>query len=637
MLRFVPFLALSSLALGSASSAADDEAPKAPLAPYDTVSHLPERALARLGTTRFRHDGSVVGHLLLRGGTLLATTAHDRSVRTWDLETGRVRARVNLNSDDGVPTMISRIDDESFLVSTLAGKLIRFGADLERTDVTALDRLVRMTSAPGGERFAGVAEQSGEVELIDASGETIRTIDSGAQRAVAWRFTADGRRILIAGWNIATRHTGTAHLRLVDLETGETLVDLGLGEAYVQSLAFSPDEKRVAVGTGDGALRVVDLDSAVLSEPQSGHETAILVTEWSADGRWIATGSSRDGRISIYDGESGGFIHTFIGHAQSVAAIAFTPDGTGLVTSSSDSRIRVFETETGAPRVDLPGHTGPVRCVDWSPDGRWVVTGGYDGTARIWDAESWAEARTLRCGPGPVNDVAFSPDGEQLAVVSQDAFLRVFSLETGEPYYGVNDGEFAIFDVAWSPDGLRLATAHADGKFRLHDSLSGRVLGRRDVGHGFCFSVAFSPDGKKLAAASSTIGIWDTTDLESLRPLEGPNAPVSRLVFDANGKLWSGSADRRVIRWDLSTAKPEVEFVAHPSRVQWLTLSADQKLLATCGYGENTLRIWSAETGEALDSLVGHANIPAAVAFDPAGGRLASVAMDSNGLIWKLR
>ncbi|MFG0320070.1 MAG: hypothetical protein ACF8XB_22550 [Planctomycetota bacterium JB042] len=634
MLRLSPFLVLTSFALAPAATAADDEAPRAL---YDTLSHLPERALARLGSTRLRHDGSVVGHLLLRDGTLLATTAHDRTVRTWDLATGRLQGRVDLASDDGVPTMISRIDDENFLVSTLAGKLIRFDAELARTDVTEIERLVRVTSAPGGRRFAGAAEQSGEVELIDEAGETALTIDSGAQRAVAWRFSADGRRLAIAGWNLESRHTGTAHLRLVDLETGEPIVDLGLGESYVQSLAFSPDEKRVAVGAGDGSLRVVDLESSVLSEPQNGHETAILVTEWSADGRWIATGSSRDGRISVYDGESGGFIHTFVAHAQSVAAIGFTPDGSGLVTSSSDSRIRVFETETGAPRVDLPGHTGPVRCVDWSPDGRWVVTGGYDGTARLWDAESWVEARTLRCGPGPVNDIAFSPDGEQLAAVSQDAFLRVFSLETGEPHFGVSDGEFAIFDVAWSPDGLRLATAHADGKFRLHDALSGRVLGRRQVGHGFCFSVAFSPDGKKLAAASSTIGVWDTEDLESLRPLEGPNAPVSKLVFDADGKLWSASADRRVIRWDLPSAKPEIDFVAHPSRVQWLTISKDQKLLATCGYGENTLRIWSAETGEELDSLVGHANIPGAVAFDPAGGRLASVAMDSNGLIWKLR
>ena len=72
------------------------------------------------------------------------------------------------------------------------------------------------------------------------------------------------------------------------------------------------------------------------------------------------------------------------------------------------------------------------------------------------------------------------------------------------------------------------------------------------------------------------------------------------------------------------------------SRVQSIALSPTGDFLATCGYGENALRLWS-RSGEPVDVLPGHANIPTGVVFDPDGGRLASVGMDSNGLIWKLQ
>lgn len=603
----------------------------------DPFWQLPDRAIARLGTTRMRHDAAVAGHVLLRGGRVLVSASYDRSLRVWDPETGEERARYDFTPEEGVPTAISRVDDERFFVSLITGKGVTFDADLARVGEFSFEELASVTSGPGGAVFAGVGEQQPDVVLLDAEGSRLRAIDCGAPRAVAWRFSADGSRIAIAGWKIATRHTGTAHVLLAEVATGETLVSMDVGDSYVQSLAFSPDEKTLALGGGDGSLRLLDLEQSLLSEPQPGHEQAILVTEWSADGSWIATGSSRDGKIAIYDGESGGWIHTFQAHAQSVADLTFTSDGERLISCSSDARLKVFDPVTGNSLVQLPGHTGPVRCVDWSPDGAWVATGGFDGTVRLWSSTTWAEERTLQCGPGAVNGVRFSPDGTTLAAVSQDAFLRLFLLETGEPLYGVYDTDMAIFDVAWSPDGLQLATAHADGGFRLHDALSGRVLGRREVGHGFCFGVAFSPDGRKIAAASSQIKLYGTDELQELRPMEGPNAPVSRVIFGATGGLWSASADRRVVRWNVESAEIELEFVAHPSRVQGLALSSSGELVATCGYGENVIRLWRAESGEAVDVLAGHTNIPSAVVFDPTGARAASVAMDGTGLVWKLR
>ena len=74
---------------------------------------------------------------------------------------------------------------------------------------------------------------------------------------------------------------------------------------------------------------------------------------------------------------------TFTGHTAAVNSVAFSPDGTLLVTASLDHDARIWNVATGETVRVLEGHAGSVYGVAFSADGRWVVTAG-PGTAGIW-------------------------------------------------------------------------------------------------------------------------------------------------------------------------------------------------------------------------------------------------------------
>ena len=70
-------------------------------------------------------------------------------------------------------------------------------------------------------------------------------------------------------------------------------------------------------------------------------------------------------------------------------SVAFSPDGTRIVTGSWDRTAKVWDARTGAPLLELKG-TQTVNSVAFSPDGRRIVTGSWDGTAKVWDARTGA-------------------------------------------------------------------------------------------------------------------------------------------------------------------------------------------------------------------------------------------------------
>ncbi len=73
--------------------------------------------------------------------------------------------------------------------------------------------------------------------------------------------------------------------------------------------------------------------------------------------------------------------------------MAFSPDGSFLATAGfgDDGNLRIWDVESGEEVANLEGHSGPVFAVAWSPDGAGIVTGGVDNLVKIWDVEAGVE------------------------------------------------------------------------------------------------------------------------------------------------------------------------------------------------------------------------------------------------------
>ncbi|EMD41251.1 hypothetical protein CERSUDRAFT_101783 [Gelatoporia subvermispora B] len=266
---------------------------------------------------------------------------------------------------------------------------------------------------------------------------------------------------------------------------------------YVSSVSFSPDGARIASGSFDKTVRIWNLNpstrDAVESMVLTGHDDWIRSVAFSPDSTHVVSGSD-DQTIRIWDLETTSAVvdsdpiagHTIItehrkitAHAKPVTSVAFSPDGSHIVSGSLDKAIRIWNASTGKAKGEpLRGHSDWVLSVAFSPTGTRVVSGSRDGTVRVWDAETGAALGSTLAGDhnwvwshtDDVNSVAFSPNGLYIVSGSNDKTVRIWNTETGksigDPLIG---HQAAVSSVAISPDGKWVVSSSHDKTVRIWD------------------------------------------------------------------------------------------------------------------------------------------------------------------------
>jgi WD repeat-containing protein 61 len=143
-------------------------------------------------------------------------------------------------------------------------------------------------------------------------------------------------------------------------------------------------------------------------------------------------------------------------------------------------------------------------------------------------------------------------------------------------------------------------------------------------------SLAFSPDGGRLAAgtASGKVAIIDVETMTAT-PVEGHSLSVRSLAWSHDGlQLFSGSDDQRIHVFDASAAAGAGAslITSLSGHFHWVTsvcASPDKHILAS-GSADKTLKLWDVRKRECMHTLEGSSDKIWAVAFDPAGTRLAA-------------
>ncbi len=270
---------------------------------------------------------------------------------------------------------------------------------------------------------------------------------------------------------------------------------------------------------------------------------------FSPDGtRIMSAGGDYDGRL--WDLATRQVIRQYTGHTRQVTAVAYSPNGKLVATASLDNTVRLWNVDSGQAATTLTGHTSGVVGVAFSPSGQFIATASLDNTARLWDVASGAELARLTVYPAGVSTVTFSPDGTTIAIDGNNKTALLWNVNTHKAGTVFTGHAEYITDVAFSPDGGTLATTSYDNTVRLWDVPTGKLKFTLTGHTGYTRAVAFSPDGKVLASTSDdhTIRLWDPRTGKSIATLTAHTAEVLAIAFSRDGRIMATASNDHTIR-----------------------------------------------------------------------------------------
>ncbi|KAK3746271.1 hypothetical protein QZH41_016527 [Actinostola sp. cb2023] len=298
----------------------------------------------------------------------------------------------------------------------------------------------------------------------------------------------------------------------------------GHTEAVI-SVAFSPDGRHLASGSGDTTVRFWDVSTETPHFTCQGHNHWILHIAWSPDGKKLAS-ACKSGEIRIWDPETGKQLgKTLKGHLKWITWLSWEPlhrnaECRYLASSSKDSTIKIWDTVTCSLDKTFSSHTQSVTCVKWGGEGL-IYTSSQDRTIKVWRAKDGVLCRTLQGHAHWVNHMAlntdyslrtgaFDPtkgqtiDGFEQEALKKQSLQRYQELKGGRPERLVSGSDdFTLF--LWEPENNSKNVARMTG----HQALINQVC--------------YSPDGRLIASASfdKSVKIWNGDNGKFITSLRG--------------------------------------------------------------------------------------------------------------------
>lgn len=463
------------------------------------------------------HRAPITDIKLSKNESRIVSASRDNTIRVWDVSSG---ACVTTYSGHDLPVgFVSYSLDEKYIIS----------AGFE--GITKIwDTSIEALTTPCESHYAAVIEvifSPNKRNIITASGDrTIKLWDASTEQCMAtgehhqsfgwvplvipqdiastpfdhtrqnkglcaWprsiKFSSDG-----SAFASATEGYETA-VKLWDATTGSFRILIQDAESQIRSIVISPDDSRVFFVTRDGLARYCDTvkGSSIYT---CNDAWGVLSLAFSADGTWLITTYS-NGVIKLINSLTLEEEEITIAPGKEVWCAAISADGT-KVASVSRGKLTIFDRNTQTFNCDYPIRWGSsIEHIAYSPNSQYLAAIYLDGDVqlRAWDVATGTcvyEANIC----GLANNMAFDSTGSNLITNVGTVAFDPLPVEKYSPtdierqlpreheQIGIglsNDGEWITWNsqnMLWLPPSYRVSASDiAESTIALGSRL-GRLL-----------------------------------------------------------------------------------------------------------------------------------------------------------------
>ncbi len=542
---------------------------------------------------------------------VLATGSEKEGIFFWDVATGK-QLLVSEARDANAPGSIVSLSfaaDGKTLVSSHRKSTIAFDGKI--TVSTYRNTLVLWDSSTGK-----------EIRRLDQphlSGPTPSS--NGKWKAV---FLPDGKTIFVSG-SVNPGGVGESFLvnastfSFVDAETGEPRRHFEGHLNPVGQLYFSHDGLLIATAEegSSGKVRVWEPGSGRLVfkvGDNRGLDSAVLAFSFKEN--WLAV--PKPGEIELWNAKTGEVAQTITSEKKLPFALAFTADGTKLLTCDRGQTIRIRDLASGKELRTI--HAGENDGQNEKADGFFAVAFAPDlslaaiadqgqSTIHIWDLATGKEFKHFKRGGGGAIGLLFSSDGRTLLETTGSKIFCLWEIATGEqrrivsipvPAFGTS--------VAFSPDNRLIALGGRLGIFpkkgalsndiNIYDVSATRFISTLNGHEGAINTLSFSPDGRFLASGSRDMTglVWKVAGLAAAGPTNPLTANERAVCWtnlagnaqDAYASIWKLIADKESVDLLRDNLKPAVA-LAGSKEIQKPVGELSSEQLATRSQANNEL------------------------------------------------
>lgn len=364
---------------------------------------------------------------------------------------------------------------------------------------------------------------------------------------------------------------------LHDISTGQDEI-FAEGLTQPHSLAFSPNENKIAFVSSFREIHVWDFEKKRQLRILTGHDAGIYTVAYSNDGMNMVS-ASIDGTIRIWDAKSGKCMHILRGHTTAVRSAYFSHDNKRVVSASEDRTIRIWDVEKEICLKVYRGHTNVVNTAIFFNDDKNIASGAWDNTIRIWDVETGECVKILKNHMDYVWDLTLSPDGKCFASASCDGTVCLWDINSMSTIDTFEGHHRDVNTVNFSPNGKYIVTASEDRTIRVWNLNKQRDEIIINNHSGRFWRALYNPKSYEIAAISyDDVIIYNSMTYKPIKTIKGNLGNVTSISFSPDGNFFASSCNKTVMIWDCNTWECIKELNSDRS-IRTTSFSADNKYL----------------------------------------------------------